>query len=69
MTFAISGMRPSQSNAEHAKQQFVVFDTIKEAMTEAEKWLRSGVIDISLWEQRGIPTIRTVVDWEQKKCP
>lgn len=67
MTFAISGMRPAQSNAEQAKPQFAVFDTATEAMTEAEKWLRSGSIDVALWEQIGLPTIKTVVEWE-KTC-
>lgn len=67
MTFAVSGMRPSQSDAGQAQQLFAIHDKLEEAMSEAERWLHTGAVEVSVWKQVGIPTLKKVVDWERKE--
>lgn len=65
MCYLVTGVSPG-INIRQASRIHAIFDTEEEAKAEAEKLVRSGCNEVSVWKQIATPKISQTVTWETK---
>ena len=64
MCYLVTGINTSQRST--ASRAHVCYDTEAEAKDYAEALLKAGHIEVAIWKQVAVPTVKQVVDWETK---
>jgi hypothetical protein len=61
MTYLVTGTNPRLE-----VRKYTIWDTVKEAIDDAEKSIKTGFTDIIIWEHYATPVVRPVIDWKHR---